>query len=248
MPRSARVLLLALPLAACELPSDSSGQAGEAYDREAWQHWIDDDHDCQDTRTEVLIAEAIDEVEYTDSRRCKIASGTWRCPYTGALIRDPGRLDVDHVVALGNAHRSGGDTWTKQRRREYANDLDHPDHLVAVAREANRSKGAEGPETWLPPLAESRCDYVRDWVAIKARWQLRSSDAESRAIDDALAACDRGDVPALPQPGSATRSPANEEPASRECCKVCHAGKPCGDGCIAESQTCNRPPGCACDD
>lgn len=31
------------------------------------------------------------------------------------------------------------------------------------------------------------------------------------------------------------------------CCKVCSAGKACGNTCIAEWMTCHVGPGCACD-
>jgi competence protein ComEC len=31
------------------------------------------------------------------------------------------------------------------------------------------------------------------------------------------------------------------------CCKVCSAGKACGNSCISRSYTCHQPPGCACD-
>jgi hypothetical protein len=30
------------------------------------------------------------------------------------------------------------------------------------------------------------------------------------------------------------------------CCKVCKEGKPCGDSCIAKSETCHVGAGCAC--
>lgn len=30
------------------------------------------------------------------------------------------------------------------------------------------------------------------------------------------------------------------------CCKVCKEGKPCGDTCIAKSETCHVGTGCAC--
>jgi hypothetical protein len=32
------------------------------------------------------------------------------------------------------------------------------------------------------------------------------------------------------------------------CCKYCHKGKACGNTCIARDKTCQRPPGCACDE
>ena len=31
-----------------------------------------------------------------------------------------------------------------------------------------------------------------------------------------------------------------------KCCKVCTTGKACGDTCIATTDTCHSPPGCAC--
>lgn len=50
--------------------------------------------------------------------------------------------------------------------------------------------------------------------------------------------------PTLPLPPSTLRP----EPTQRPCCKCCTRGrsKPCGDTCIAESRSCNTPPGCAC--
>jgi hypothetical protein len=39
---------------------------------------------------------------------------------------------------------------------------------------------------------------------------------------------------------------ATPKPASSGCCRVCSAGKACGDGCIAKTATCRQPPGCAC--
>jgi len=34
---------------------------------------------------------------------------------------------------------------------------------------------------------------------------------------------------------------------SAACCRVCKAGKACGDSCINRDLTCHKPPGCACD-
>lgn len=34
--------------------------------------------------------------------------------------------------------------------------------------------------------------------------------------------------------------------AAGGCCKVCRAGKACGNSCISASKTCNVGPGCAC--
>jgi hypothetical protein len=35
--------------------------------------------------------------------------------------------------------------------------------------------------------------------------------------------------------------------AQSECCKICRAGKACGDTCISRDKICHVGPGCACD-
>lgn len=163
------------------------------YDRAEWQHWIDDDGDCQDTRQEVLIEEATSSITYTDSRQCRVASGTWIGPYTGEEFTDPGRLDIDHMVPLANAHKSGGWAWGEAEKRQYANDLSYDGHLIAVQASANRSKGSKGPEDWKPPDRGYWCQYAIDWITVKARWDLFASEAEADSLSAMLESC----VPAL---------------------------------------------------
>ena len=76
-------------------------------------------------------------------------SGKWLDPYTGQIFTNPGDLDIDHMVPLAEAHRSGADTWTAEQREDYANDLFHTDGLIAVSASANRSKGSRDPSQWL---------------------------------------------------------------------------------------------------
>jgi hypothetical protein len=214
-------------------------------------NWTDADQDCQTTRVEVLAAEATGPVEFEDEHRCKVISGRWRCPYTGEWTEDPQELDVDHVVPLKNAWDSGASEWSNERWQQFANALEQGEHLAAVSAKANRAKGARGPDQWLPPLPESRCPYVRDWVAIKARWELGASEAEAVAVERSLAVCDEGQIPPLPQEPEAGIQIPILEPTSGDvvetCCKVCHKGKACGDTCIARNKTCSVGPGCACD-
>jgi len=168
------------------------------YDRDDWPHWIDADGDCQDTRQEVLIAESEIPVQFRDERRCTVESGRWRCPYTGHVITDPHDLDVDHLVPLHEAHRSGGHAWTREQRQRYANALDDPMHLVAVDKRANRAKGDKPPQSWMPQNPAHRCPYLRAWLDVKERWSLTQTPAERTYIDTALTACRDGHVPAPP--------------------------------------------------
>ncbi len=94
------------------------------------------------------------------------------------------------MVPLGNAHRSGGWAWDPERKKQYANDLTYPDHLIAVQARANRSKGDRGPEEWRPPLRTYWCDYAVDWIVIKSRWDLTVTEPEFAALRDMLHTCE----------------------------------------------------------
>ena len=160
----------------------------QEYDRDQWKHWIDADGDCQKTRDEILIAESEIAVTLSDDG-CKVVEGRWTGPFTGEVFTKPDDVDVDHMVPLKNAHRSGGWLWSKQKRKEYANDMSHPEHLIVVKDNANQSKGARGPGKWKPPLESYWCQYAKDWEAIKQHWGLNMVVAEAEAVQEMKATC-----------------------------------------------------------
>ena len=215
----ARPVALVLSIAVAERPAEIP-----RYDRDDWDHWNDADRDCQDTRQEVLIAESSVAVVFIDDRRCRVVSGRWTDPYTGDIVEDPGKLDVDHMVPLGNAHASGGHAWSEERKELYANSLRYPEHLVAVTASANRSKGADGPDGWRPPDRTYWCRYATDWIAIKNEWGLTATEPEAAALREMLDTCahsvflqvsDPEDAPPTQPPAAAvpTTTPAAREPA-----------------------------------
>lgn len=161
------------------------------YNREAWPHWIDTDGDCMDARQEVLVAENLEQPQLA-ANGCRVVSGLWRDAYTGETFRDPSDLDVDHMVPLAEAHRSGGRDWSTERRAAFANDLEDTRSLIAVSAAANRAKGDQGPEEWLPPQEAARCRYVANWVAVKVRWSLSMDERERVSVTNILQACARG--------------------------------------------------------
>ena len=165
-----------------ESGADLSDNASLVYDRDLYGGWIDEDSDCQDTRQEVLIAQAL-EVE-TDASGCRVIRGKWLGPYTGKQFSDPSELHIDHVVSLKEAHESGAAGWSARERQRFANDMDN---LLAVDAGENMSKGARGPEQWLPDVG--KCRFIRKWLDVKQQWSLDIDRAESDAIDDVLSRC-----------------------------------------------------------
>ena len=89
-------------------------------------------------------------MEYEDSDQCRVAEGEWDGPYTGEQFTDPSDLDIDHMVPLGNAHRSGGWAWDEGRKRQYANDLSYvraPDSRAELCKPRQGRRRAGGVET-----------------------------------------------------------------------------------------------------
>ena len=153
----------------------------KSYDRSLYRHWVDADGDCLDTRQEVLVAESQIPAEL-DERGCRVISGRWFDPYTGRKFTNPQLLDIDHLVPLAEAHRSGADKWDSERREAFANDLSNPESLIAVSAKANRSKGDRDPAKWLPPNEQFRCEYIASWVKVKNRWALTTDGLELSTI------------------------------------------------------------------
>ena len=144
---------------------------------------------------------------YRDDRQCRVEAGRWLDPYTGNAFTDPGDLDVDHLVPLANAHRSGGWAWSAERKRQFANRLGDAAHLIAVTASANRQKGAKGPEEWRPPDTSYWCEYATAWARVKRAWGLTATPAEAIALREMLRTCDgpvnfeaTGDLPVAPPP------------------------------------------------
>ncbi len=75
-----------------------------------------------------------------------MVAGRWRDAWTGMEIDDPRKTDIDHVVAIQEAHDSGGHAWDTGTRHLFFNDVEN---LVVTDREVNERKGAYGPEAWM---------------------------------------------------------------------------------------------------
>ena len=108
------------------------------YDRTLFKHWIDADKNGCDTRKEVLIAEAV--IKPKKGAKCILTGGKWLSAYDGMSYTKDASLDIDHVVPLAEAWRSGAWAWTSKQRQDFANDLTDSRVLIAVTASANRSK------------------------------------------------------------------------------------------------------------
>lgn len=158
-----------------------------SYDRDAFEHWeqVGPTHtipDNCDAREAVLLMNGATTVDINNA--CEPTTGSWTGAYTGTTIRDDSDVDMDHLVPLEEAWRSGADTWTESKRTEFANDLGY---LRISTQHANRSKGSQDPAEWLPEL--HTCRYAATWIAVKTEYGLTVDTAERDALNRVLASC-----------------------------------------------------------
>lgn len=85
------------------------GVPPSGYSRDLFPTWLDLDGDGCDARDETLIIESVIPLDPT---ACTTVGGRWVSLYDGLVVTDPGQLDVDHLVPLADAWRSGAHGWT----------------------------------------------------------------------------------------------------------------------------------------
>lgn len=148
-----------------------------------------------DTRNDTLARDLVDVTFKPGSNDCDVQTGTLKLdPYSGeqdyyfdSLDDDYATdLDIEHIVALGNAWATGAQQLSEEKRAELAND---PINLMAANPSLNRSKGDADFATWLPPNKSFRCSYAARQIRVKTVYGLWVTKPEKEAMLRVLATC-----------------------------------------------------------
>jgi len=154
------------------------------YSRDRFPHWRAVSGTC-DTRETVLERDgsgvAVDGA-------CQPTRGSWYSVYDRVWVYDSSGVDIDHMVPLAEAWRSGAAGWSDGKRADFANDLARG-QLIAVSASSNRSKGDQPPNLWKPPNTGWWCYYAKHWIDVKYDWGLSATSAEKSALSSMLGYC-----------------------------------------------------------
>lgn len=151
--------------------------------------WVASAEDCLDLSEQVLVARSAVPIVWADNLQCVASEGAWVDPYLGIDLNRTLEAEVRSLVPLENVHLSGGSEWTPATRARFVGDVDHPATLAILAAGGGHNPRNAGPDVWRPSNEASWCGYAVDWVAVKARWQLSVSAAESGALNEMLDTC-----------------------------------------------------------
>ncbi len=172
--------------------------------------WFDTDHNGCSQRDDALWRASLQRGVRTNG--CTVTSATVTDVYTNHVIHfvrgglySQG-LDIDHVVALGNAWATGAQYESVTIRLKIATD---PLNLLAVDPSQNRKKSDSNAASWLPPVASYRCSYVARQIAVKKKYGLWVVPPEKAAMQRILKTCPLRRIPVggLPYPTAADLRP-----------------------------------------
>jgi len=182
--RTARARLSKLTV---ELAGSMTGYSREKFGTP----WKDVDQNGCDTRNDIL-ARDLKQIIFKSGSDCVVKKGTLRDPYTATTIhfvrgtRTSSKVQIDHLVALAAAWRTGARQWTPNRRLVYANDRVV---LLAVDGPTNGSKSDQDAGEWLPPNVPFRCRYVAKQIEVKTKYTLWVTQPEKKEMRRVLDGC-----------------------------------------------------------
>ncbi|GGI15474.1 hypothetical protein GCM10007377_16080 [Galliscardovia ingluviei] len=184
--------------------SPQANNYSQKRDRPAdWAQANNNPGDYSTTRDTIL---ARDMTNTTYNKYHQVQSGTLNDPYTGKTINfqrtnratgtgDSTAVQIDHVVAFGEAWESGLSQQNKNTINQYYND---PYVLIAVDGKANMAKSDKDAAQWLPSNAgnpDYNCYYVARQIGIKHKYHLSVDNAEKAAMEHVLASCPAITIP-----------------------------------------------------
>ena len=129
-----------------------------------------------------------DDYPYPQSVEARIADrlGGMFSPYDGTRFSNLRESDIEHIIAVSEAHDSGLCAASAAVRRRFSSD---PDNLTLATPRLNRNeKGARDAAEWLP--ARNRCWFAATIVAVRREYGLTIDRRETAALDAVLRECD----------------------------------------------------------
>ena len=110
-------------------------------------------------------------------------------PYTGRCFGSTSETDIEHMVALHEAHFSGMCFADRETKRTFAGDILN---LTLAAPAINRAKSSLDAFDWMPE--HNSCWFARRVVDVKLKYGMTVDREEAHALELVLAACATNDI------------------------------------------------------
>ncbi len=124
---------------------------------------------------------------YSSSLKRKIIDGMGGrrySPYTFEYFPSLNEAETDHIVALGEAHRSGLCAESPSAKRRFARDVLN---LTLASPDVNRKKADKDLADWLPDA--NQCWFVQRVLDVKRKYALSMDLPEAQRAEEVLKGC-----------------------------------------------------------
>ena len=105
-------------------------------------------------------------------------------PYTGTCFAGTGETDIEHIVAVSEAHDSGLCAADATVKREFASDVLN---LTLASPTVNRQKSAKDLAEWTP--RQNACWYAARTLEVRRKYGLTIDPEEAEAAEAVLSRC-----------------------------------------------------------
>ena len=130
-----------------------------------------------------------DDYQYPQSVELEIIrsmGGKIYAPYTGRYFNFRTQTDIEHMIAISEAHDSGFCARNNKEKRQLASDLDN---LTLASPEINRDhKRHFDAAEWLPQY--NKCWFVHRIIHVRLKYDLTIDRKEADAIDRIMENCE----------------------------------------------------------
>lgn len=173
-------------------------QPMDDYDRDDYapNGWIDATGNGCTTREDILARDLNDDTLAVDG--CTVEYGETTGAYSAEQIehvQGSSEVDIEHVVAVGQAERNGAHAWDEETRHQFYQD---PENLIAVSASENQAKSDQDVTGYMPPNQGAACEFVAAKIYVKDKYDLAMNPDEHALITDVLEDPECEDTPAAP--------------------------------------------------
>lgn len=168
----------------------------DGYDRDTFapSGWEDANDTGCTTREDILARD----LEDTQIDGCTVEYGQTIGAYSGEPIehvQGSSEVDIEHVVAAGQAWRNGAHAWDEETLQAFYQD---EENLIAVSSTENQAKGDRDVTEYMPPNQGAYCTFTAATVYIKDKYDLAMNPEEHAFITDVLEDPECDGTPAAP--------------------------------------------------
>ena len=122
------------------------------------------------------------------------ALGSVYGPYTGACFSDRRETDIEHIVAVSEAHDSGLCAASPATKKAFARDLLN---LTLASPRVNRNlKSAKDAAEWTPD--NNKCWFAQRTIDVRRKYGLSIDREEAEAVAAILSRCQSTDLVVVP--------------------------------------------------